>query len=403
MSAGQTPSQREFVSLMAMLFAGVALSIDAMLPALPAIAAELSPGAVNRAQLVVGLFFAGMGLGTLVAGPVSDAFGRKITLMICAAIFLVGAALSAAAPSLELLLTARFLQGIGAAGPRSVGMAMVRDLYKGRDMARIVSLVMTIFTLVPAVAPLVGQGVMLFGSWRLIFVAFIVFGLATHIWLGLRQPETLAPSHRRPLRVALLWQASREIFAHPTARLSILCQSLSLACLVAILSSQQGIFARHFDREASFPMWFGIIAILSMSGSLANARLVNRIGMRAMVKATYAGLVGLTALLLLLLVTGLMPAALEFPAHILWSVALFAMMGLTMGNLNAMAMEELGHIAGLAASLMTSAATVLSVILAIPVGLAFQGTQVPLLVGVLAFSGLGFGLMHWAGRAARPA
>ncbi len=398
MSAAKLPSQREFVALMAMLFAGVALSIDAMLPALPAIAADLSPGAANRAQLVVGLFFAGMGLGTLVAGPVSDALGRKVTMMACAAIFLVGAALSAIAPSLDLLLTARFLQGLGAAGPRSVGMAMVRDRYKGRDMARIVSLVMTIFTLVPAVAPLVGQGILLIGSWRLIFVAFILFGLTTHLWLGLRQPETLAPSHRRPLRMSLLWQASREMFASPTARLSILCQSLSLACLVAILSSQQGIFAQHFDRAASFPMWFGLVAVLSMAGNLANARLVTRIGMRAMVRATYLGFAGLTALILGALVTGLMPAAIEFPAHILWSVAIFAMMGLTMGNLNAMAMEDLGHIAGLAASLMTASATVISVILAIPVGLAFHGTQVPVMTGVLVFSTLALGLMLWAGR-----
>ncbi len=394
------PTQREFVAMMAMLFAGVALSIDAMLPALPHIAAELSPEAPNRAQLVVGLFFAGMGLGTLIAGPVSDAIGRKLTLMICAATFLVGAALSAVAPSLEMLLAARFLQGLGAAGPRSVGMAMVRDLYKGRDMARIISLVMMIFTIVPAIAPLVGQGVMLFGSWRLIFVAFIVFALVIHGWLGLRQPETLAPEARRPLRPALLWAATREMFLNPTARLSILCQSLSLACLVAILSSQQAIFSQHFDREASFPTWFGIIAILSMAGSFTNARLVTRIGMRGMVRVTYGLLAGLTAVLLALILAGLMPGALEFPAHVLWSVAIFAMMGLTMGNLNAMAMEDLGHIAGLAASLMTAVATVASVVLAVPVGLAFQGTQVPLMAGVLVFSTLALGLMLRAGRRA---
>jgi len=394
----KSPSQREFVAMMAMLFAGVALSIDAMLPALPHIAQELSPDQPNHAQLVVGLFFAGMGLGTLVAGPVSDAIGRKITLMICAATFVVGAALSAIAPSLEMLLAARFLQGLGAAGPRSVGMAMVRDLYKGRDMARIISLVMMIFTLVPALAPLVGQGIMLLGPWRLIFVAFIAFGLATHAWLGLRQPETLPQVARRPLRLTLLWQATKEMFANPAARLSILCQSLSLACLVSILSSQQAIFAQHFDRETSFPMWFGIIAVLSMVGSFTNARLVNRLGMRAMVRATYAVLAGLTALILALILSGLLPEILEFPAHVLWSVMLFAMMGLTMGNLNAMAMEDLGHIAGLAASLMTAAATVLSVALAIPVGLAFAGTQVPVMAGVLVFATLALGLMLRAGR-----
>ena len=207
--AAQAAPQREFVVMMAMLFASIALSIDAMLPALPAIAAEMSPGAENRVQLVIGLFFAGMGFGTLVAGPVSDAIGRKLTLLICAATFLVGAALCAVAPSLNWLLAARFLQGLGASGPRSVGMAMVRDLHKGRDMARIVSLVMMIFALVPAVAPLMGQAILLIGNWRLIFVAFIVFATFANLWVALRQPETLAPAARRRLSPGLLLEIGR--------------------------------------------------------------------------------------------------------------------------------------------------------------------------------------------------
>ena len=393
-------SQREFVAMMAMLFAGIALSIDAMLPALPAIAAELTPNAVNRAQLVIGLFFAGIGVGTLIAGPLSDAIGRKTTLMICAATFLVGAALSAVAPSLEMLLAARFLQGLGASGPRSVGMAMVRDLYKGRDMARIVSLVMMIFALVPAVAPLIGQGILLVGNWRLIFIAFIVFGLMTNLWMALRQPETLPPDARRKLTLALLTGAGREMFRYRITLISILCQSLSSACLVATLSSQQGIFEQRFDRAASFPTWFAVIALCSILGSFANARLVVRIGMRSMVQWTYGGQLALTALVLGLNLTGALPEALVFPLHILWSIGIFAMMGLTMGNLNAMAMEELGHIAGFAASIIVALSTVLSVVLAIPVGLAFAGTHIPLMTGVLVFMTLALGLMRLVRRPA---
>ena len=393
MTDSQRPSQREFVAMMAMLFAGIALSIDAMLPALPAIGAELSPAAVNRAQLVIGLFFAGMGVGTLIAGPVSDAIGRKITLMICAATFVVGAALSAVAPSLEMLLAARFLQGLGAAGPRSVGMAMVRDLYKGRDMARIVSLVMMIFTIVPAVAPLVGQGVLTLGSWRLIFVTFVVFALITHTWVALRQPETLPPLARRPLRVGLLIGATREMFRQRVALISILCQSLSLACLVATLSSQQAIFEQRFDRADSFPLWFAVIAVCSAFGSFANSVLVVRLGMRSMIRWTYAGQFVLTIVVLGANLPGLLPEGADFAAHILWSVGIFAMMGLTMGNLNAMAMEELGHIAGFAASIMVASSTVLAVLMAIPVGQAFDGTQLPLMTGALVFVGLALGLM----------
>ena len=394
--AAQAAPQREFVVMMAMLFASIALSIDAMLPALPAIAAEMSPGAENRVQLVIGLFFAGMGFGTLVAGPVSDAIGRKLTLLICAATFLVGAALCAVSPSLNWLLAARFLQGLGASGPRSVGMAMVRDLHKGRDMARIVSLVMMIFALVPAVAPLMGQAILLIGNWRLIFVAFIVFATFANLWVALRQPETLAPAARRRLSPGLLLAAARELVSHRLALISVLCQSLSLACLVATLSSQQGIFDQHFGRAASFPAWFAVIALCSILGSFVNSRMVVRIGMRGMVIWTYGGQLALTAVVLGLTVTGLMPEALAFPAHILWSIGIFAMMGLTMGNLNAMAMEDLGHIAGFAASVITATSTVLSVLIAVPVGLAFNGTAVPLMTGVALFAALAVALMTQA-------
>ena len=194
-------SQAEFVGMMAMLFATIALSTDAMLPALPQIAAELSPGNVNQAQLVISSFFLGMGLGTIVAGPVSDALGRKPVIFACAVIYIVAAGLCYLAPSLEMLLFARVLQGIGAAAPRVVGMALVRDLYTGRDMARIVSLVMMIFMVVPAMAPLLGQVILLVGEWRTIFGAIAVVGLVANGWVLMRQPETLEPANRRPVRI----------------------------------------------------------------------------------------------------------------------------------------------------------------------------------------------------------
>jgi DHA1 family bicyclomycin/chloramphenicol resistance-like MFS transporter len=379
------PSPREFVAMIAMLFATIALSIDAMLPALPAIAAELSPADVNKAQLVVGVFFAGMGVGTLLTGPISDAIGRKAALIGCAVIYLIASALCAAAPSLDLLLFARFLQGIGASGPRAAGVAMVRDKYKGAEMARIMSFVMMIFALVPAAAPLLGQVILLFGSWRLIFVAFICFALIVNAWMILRQPETLALTHRRPLQFGLLWQAAREMGRHRVALISTLCQTLTSASLVATLSSQQGIFAERFGSVATFPTWFAVIALVSISGSYVNTLTVRRLGMFRVVRATYIGQLGMTLAVLALITLLPLPLPVEFALHILWSIGIFATMGLTMGNLNAMAMEKLGHIAGFAASVITAASTVLSVLIAVPVGLAFNGTQVPLMVGASVF------------------
>ena len=387
-------SQREFVAMMAMLFATIALSIDAMLPALPQIAADLSPDSHNQVQLVVTSFFFGMGFGTLIAGPISDRFGRKPVILVCAVVYLIGAALSALAPSLETLLFARALQGLGAAAPRVVGMAMVRDLYKGRDMARIVSVVMMIFMVVPALAPLLGQAVLWVGTWRTIFLVVAAIALLANAWVLLRQPETLPPAARRTLRPADLWLSAKEFLGHRTAVLSTACQTLGTACLLATLSSQQGIFEQTFARGDTFAPWFGFIALCAASGSLINSRIVMRLGMRRVILATYLTQVCLTLGLLAGLLGGLFPDALIFPAHILWSITVVAMMGLTQGNLSALAMEDLGHVAGLASSLMTAASTIFAVVLAVPVGLAFNGTQIPLMVGIGLFCALAYGLMR---------
>jgi MFS transporter, DHA1 family, multidrug resistance protein len=392
-------SQREFIAMMAMLFATIALSIDAMLPALPEIAAELSPAAPNQAQLVVTSFFFGMGFGTLVAGPLSDRFGRKPVILVCAGVYLLGAALSALAPSLETLLFARALQGLGAAAPRVVGMAVVRDLYKGRDMARIVSLVMMIFMTVPAMAPLLGQVVLWFGTWRTIFAAIAVIALLVNAWFLLRQVETLPSPARRSLGPRDLWLSAKEFMGHRIAVVSTACQTLGTACLLATLSSQQGIFAEAFGRAETFALWFGFISLCAAIGSLINSRIVMRLGMRRVILISYLFQVCLTLVLLAGLVTGLLPDTLVFPAHVVWTIASIAMMGLTQGNLTALAMEELGHVAGLASSLMTAASTVFAVVLAVPVGLAFDGTQVPLMLGVGVFCAVAFSLMRFAAKA----
>jgi DHA1 family bicyclomycin/chloramphenicol resistance-like MFS transporter len=394
-------SQGEFIALIAALFATIAISIDAMLPAMPEIAATLSPDAPNRAQLVVTSFVFGMGLGTLIAGPLSDAFGRKIIILLGSALYVVAAIACYFAKTLDFLLIARVVQGFGAAAPRVVSTAMVRDLFSGREMARVMSFVMMVFTLVPAVAPLMGQAVIYAAGWHAIFLVYVVFSIIILLWMGLRQPETLAVAARRPLSVAALWSATKEVFSSRVVLVSIIAQSLTLAALFATLSSMQGIFEQRFDRATSFPSWFALIAMVSMGGSIINAKVVIRLGMRKVVTRTYAGVVVLTLILLGITSAGLMPEPLAFPAHILWSIALFAMMGLSMGNLNALAMEPVGHIAGFASSVIGAIATVVSVVLAVPVGLAFDGTARPLMAGVLVFISMALLSMRFAGPARR--
>lgn len=375
-------AQGEFIALMAMLSATVAFSIDSMLPAFPEIAAELSPGDVNRAQLVLTAFVLGLGIGTFVTGPMSDAWGRRPVILGGSALYALGALLAWAAPSLEWMLAARLLQGLGAAGPRVVAIAMVRDLHAGRDMARITSFIMIIFMIVPAIAPALGALVITAFGWRSIFLTFLAFSLLTMLWLGLRQPETLAPDQRRPLQPRLLWQAMAEVLSSPVARLAIILQTTAFGMLFAMLSTVQPIFDQTYGQGDRFPFWFAVIAVFSACGSALNARLIRRIGIRQMVSTVFGLQVIATALLLAALFAGL-PRWLEFGLVLAWTIGIFIQAGLTIGNLSALALEPLGHIAGMAASITVALATVGSVVIAAPIGLAFDGTAVPVATALL--------------------
>ena len=374
--------QGEFIALMAMVSATIAFSIDAMLPALPEIAAELSPDNLNQAQLILTSFVLGMGLGTFVTGPLSDAYGRKPLMIGGAIVYIAASAAAWASPSLEMMLITRVIMGLGAAGPRVVAMAMVRDLYGGRDMARIVSFVMMVFALVPALAPTLGHFIILGFGWRAIFVAFILFSLISVIWLTLRQPETLAVADRRPLSITALTSATVEVFSTPTTRLSIMIQSLTFSALFISLSSTQQLFDVTFGKGDTFHLWFGGIAIIATSASMLNARYVGRLGMRAIIKMTFIAQIVLSSVLIAVtLFDG--PYWLTFGMFVIWTIGIFMQAGLTIGNLNALAMEPVGHIAGLAASIIAALSTVVAVVIAVPVGLAFDGTALPMAFGTL--------------------
>lgn len=379
----------EFVAILAVLFATVAFSIDAMLPALPSIAAEMVPDQVNRAQLVITAFMLGMGVGTLFVGPISDALGRKPVIAGGLAVYIAGALMASHAATIETLLAARCLQGIGAAGARIVGVAMVRDLYEGRQMARVTSFVMTVFIMFPAVAPTIGQWIIAAsGHWNSIFYAFVVFGLIGGAWVTIRQPETLPRAQRRPMRPRLLWAAAREVLADGEVRIYTLVLTLGFGQMIGVISSAQQLFVDTYDKGASFTYWFAGAALVAGSASFLNARLVVRLGMRRIAVAAYAMQVGVSALMGLCLWTGLLPQVLAFPAFFLWVVSVFFMNGVTFGNLNALALQKMGHIAGMAASIVTAISTVGAVPIAAIIGQLYDGTARPLVTGVFLCSAL---------------
>jgi len=390
-------SRPEFVALIAMMFATIAFSIDAMLPALPEIGAQLSPDNVNRAQMILSTFVLGMGAGTFVTGPLSDAFGRKPVIIAGAFIYIVAAFVAWSSTTLEVVLAARLVQGLGAAGPRVVAMAVVRDLYAGREMARMVSIAFIIFTIFPAFAPLMGAGIIALIGWRGIFLAFILFSLISTLWMALRLPETLPRENRRPFRGPLLFAAVGEMARHPTVRLSILVQTLCLGILFTMILMVQPVYDVIYDRADSFPFYFGAVALAAGSASLLNAAIVVRVGMRRIVAWSLGIQIGLSGAMLILTQLPL-PDGLHFALFVAWQGCVFFMAGTTLGNLNAIAMEPMGHIAGTAASVMGALSTVGAALVSAPVGLLFDGTLRPLTGGIFVLSILGFALMIQMGR-----
>lgn len=395
----QTPQRRlplpEFVAMLAFLFATVAFSIDAMLPALPDIAGELTPANVNRAQLILTAFMAGMGLGTLFAGPISDAIGRKPAIFLGTALYIAAAVAAIFAQSIEFLLAARFVQGMGASGPRIVGLALIRDLYSGREMARISSFVMMVFITIPALAPSIGAGIIWASGWQGVFVAFILFALIGASWLGIRQAETLPPSERRPLRLGPLTAAAREVLSDRQVMLCTLVLTLGFGQMFALLSSAQQLFGEAYGKGDSFPAWFALMAILSGAGTLLNATFVMRFGMRRIAKWAYAMQTVVSSVMLVLVVSGVLPESLRFPAFFFWAVSVFFMAGVTFGNLNALALQRMGHVAGMAASIIAALSTVAATLIAAPVGLLYNGTAVPAITAALICSALAWLLMGW--------
>ncbi|MFV2002109.1 MAG: MFS transporter, partial [Paracoccaceae bacterium] len=361
----------EFVAMMATLFAMIALAVDAMLPGLPEIAAELSPDAANRAQLVIGVFMLGMGLGTFVAGPLADAYGRRPVVFGGIIIFMTGAILAYFANSLELLLAARLVQGIGVAGPRIAPLAMIRDIYEGRKMAQISSFVMMVFMLVPAVGPYFGALVIELANWRAIFIAIVVYAAFGGLWMALRQPETLARADRRPFRLKVLRAGIGEIIGNRSVMIYVAAMTLGFAMLVGLLSSTQQIYSETYGRADSFPAWFAGTALVAALGTILNAWLVMRIGMRRLVLWAFGMQTLISVVVTVILLSDRLAGDAGFALWFFWSSSMLFFVGLTFGNLNALALQQLGHIAGLAATVLAAVSSVAAVFFGGAVGLAF--------------------------------
>jgi DHA1 family bicyclomycin/chloramphenicol resistance-like MFS transporter len=386
-------SLTEFVIIVSMMMSLTALSIDAMLPALPQIGADLQVQDANTRQLVVSAIFLGLAAGQLFFGPLSDRTGRKPAIYAGLILYIAGALISVSAVSFPMLLSGRLLQGTGVSAPRAVGLALVRDRYEGRAMARVMSFVMTIFILVPMIAPTLGQAILLLTGWRAIFVSFVLLALITILWFGLRMPETLPAENRAPFSLGRVAAAIREIVGIRPALGYTVVAGLVGGAHLGYLSSAQQLFQEQYNLGQRFPLYFAAIAFSIGLASFLNARLVLRFGMRALVRQALLAILALSAVTfsLALLTSGHPPLWLLLG----YLMLTFFCVGILFGNNNALAMQPLGHIAGIGAAIVGSLSTLTSVPLGTFIGQSYNGTVLPLVAGLAILSGFSLIVIRW--------
>ena len=367
------------MALIASMISLVALSIDAMLPALAQMGRDLGVAQANDSQLVISMIFLGMAFGQMIYGPMSDIGGRKPAIYLGYGFFLMGSLLALFTDQFGVMLAGRFLQGFGLAAPRVITLAIVRDLYSGRAMARVMSFVMMVFIMVPMIAPAVGQGILSGFGWRAIFGFILLFGLVTAFWFLLRQPESLPPERRTAFSFARIGGNIAEVLGNPVALGYTLITGLVFSAFVGYLNSAQQLFQLQYQLGERFPLYFALLASAIGLASFINGRLVMRIGMQRPTRIALTALLAASLLCLGLLFS--LPQNPPLAWLTLYFMVAFLCVGVLFGNLNALAMEPLGHIAGVGAAVVGSVSMLCSLPLGVFIGRSFNGTPLPLVAG----------------------
>lgn len=370
-------SRPEFIAMMAALMALNSLAIDIMLPALPVMGEALHVAHENDRQFVLTAYLVGFGIAQLFFGPISDRYGRRLPLMAGMAIYVVAAALAAIAPSFEILLALRFIQGVGAASTRVVAQSVIRDRFEGRVMAEVMSLIFMTFMVVPVIAPAIGQLIMFSGHWQAIFMFMAVLAAIVQIWAFLRMTETLKPENRRLLRLSVVAEGFRLVFSNKTAFFYGLSAMFAMGGLFGFISTAQQVYVDIYGLGAYFPLAFAFVAAMMAVASFLNSRIVGAVGMRRVAHTALIGYTCLSAVWLVLALTGHLPFA-AFLA--VFTLVMFSF-GLVGSNTTTLAMEPLGHVAGTASSIFGFLQTAGGAALGAVIGYVYNGTVVPVAAG----------------------
>ena len=371
-------SQLEFIALMASLMAMVALSIDALLPALQEIGLSVGFQKETDGQLLVTMIFLGLGIGQLFFGPLSDTFGRKKIIFTGLLFFILSSFICIFAKSLEVMILGRILQGISLSAPRTVSISMIRDSYEGDYMAKIMSFVTVIFIIIPTIAPAIGKLILDHYSWQAIFYSQLVFVVIVAIWFSLRQPETLALSNRLPFAFNVFIKGAKETFSH---RQTVFCTAISAlitGSFMVYLSSSQQIFQLQYGLVDEFPYIFASLALTVGGATFINGHLVMKIGMKKLLQLALIGFALISTLYVVLFYNSVNPS---MPVLLSFFGIQFFFLGFIFGNLRALMMQPIGHIAGIGAAITGFAATLFSVPLGTFIGNFISTTALPLFIG----------------------
>ena len=391
----------EFVAMVAALMAIGALGVDAMLPALPTIGRELGVADPNAPQFVIAIYLFGLGIGQLLHGPASDHFGRRPVMLTAMGIYAIANLAVAFAASFPLLLAARFVGAVAVAATRVVTVATVRDCYSGRPMAKVMSLSAMVFMIVPVLAPTLGQGVLAFGSWRLIFFIIVAATLAVMAWYAIRLPETLAPAGRVPFSFARAGRSAAQTLGDRWSLGYMLAAMAMQGALFGYITSVQQIVGVTFGAAPLLNWVFALAAGAMVLANLVNSRLVMRIGSRILSQVALVVMIAASVAALLLDMSG---------SESLWRfVAMQALVSgcfsLANSNFSALAMTNMGAIAGTASSVQGFVVVTGGALLGAIIGQSFAGTAVPLHAGFLvaAVCALAIVTVTERGRLFRPA
>ena len=377
----------EFIALMAALMALNALAIDIMLPGLQQIGASLGVDNENHRQYVVSAYLFGFGIAQLAYGPISDRFGRRRPMLFGLVIYVLASLSAVAVPSFAGLLALRFLQGIGSAAMRVITISIVRDVYGGRAMAEVMSLIMMVFMVVPVIAPGTGQVILFVGNWHLIFLFMAVVATAIGIWMYLRIPETLHPEDVRPLTARSVLAGFRIVLTNRLALCYAIASMFIFGALFGFINSAQQVYVGIYDLGAWFALAFAAIGALMALSSFVNATFVGRFGMRRLSHASLLGFIVITFLWLMVQIFG--PQPMPFPLFLAFFALAMFQFGWIGSNFNSLAMEPLGHVAGTASSVLGFMGTFGGASIGAMIGQSFDGTALPMVAGFFTVSIIG--------------